>query len=198
MRATVAASVGSVYYAAELGEMPVGGAAMTPFRGRFTTFPAARRMRCDGIWMAGTLAVVRKMCILHLLNGANGSARMVDYSGGCLCGATRYQISEAPRFAISCFCSDCQRATGTGHAPQFAVGKAAVSLSGPLKHHRATSAAGNDLSFGFCGTCGSPITKRTAAAPELLFIYAGSLDDPAMMPKPKPVFEASRRAWDTS
>ena len=121
---------------------------------------------------------------------------MTEYSGGCLCGATRYKITESPRFAITCFCTDCQRATGGGHAPQFAVGKDAVSLTGPLKHHTAKSDAGNDLAFGFCGACGSPITKSTTAAADLLLLYAGSLDDPSVMPMPKPVFESSRQAWD--
>ncbi len=123
---------------------------------------------------------------------------MTEYTGGCLCGATRYRVSEAPRFAIKCFCTDCQRATGGGHAPQFAVGKEAVTLSGPLKHYAANSDAGSDLDFGFCGNCGSSITKSTTRAEGLLFLYAGSLDDPSVMPAPKPVYEASRRNWDTA
>jgi hypothetical protein len=121
---------------------------------------------------------------------------MAIVEGGCLCGKTRYEISEAPRFAIKCFCTDCQKATGSSFAPQFAVGRSSVSLSGPLKTYSTTAQSGSDLAFGFCGDCGSPMTKSTSKAEELLFLYAGSLDDPALFPKPKSVYEVSRPDWD--
>jgi hypothetical protein len=118
------------------------------------------------------------------------------HEGGCLCGATRYRISEAPRFAITCYCRDCQHVSGGGHAPQIAVARTALSVSGPLKVHHGKAASGSALEFGFCSDCGAPITKTTTRAPELVFVYAGSLDDPAILPELRPVFEAARQPWD--
>ena len=37
------------------------------------------------------------------------------YTGGCACGAIRYQISGEPLFQNDCQCRDCQRKSGTGH-----------------------------------------------------------------------------------
>lgn len=34
-----------------------------------------------------------------------------SFSGGCACGATRYECSAEPVFAVSYHCRDCQRAT---------------------------------------------------------------------------------------
>ena len=37
------------------------------------------------------------------------------YTGGCACGAIRYEISGEPIFMNDCQCRDCQRTSGTGH-----------------------------------------------------------------------------------
>lgn len=122
---------------------------------------------------------------------------MTDITAKCLCGATEVVASGPVKFAIRCYCTDCQRSTGAGHATQVAVPVAGVTVSGPRKFHTAKADSGNDLRFGFCGTCGAQMTKTTTRAPELLFLYAGTLDDPSVIPdKQNPVFESSRQAWD--
>ncbi len=117
-------------------------------------------------------------------------------TGGCLCGATRYTVASPARFAIVCFCGDCQKVSGAGHAPQLGVTGADLAVEGPLKVYRRKADSGSDLEFGFCSDCGSPLTKRTSRAPDLAFLYAGSLDDPAGFREAKPVFEQSRLPWD--
>ncbi|NKB55530.1 MAG: hypothetical protein GKS00_04255 [Alphaproteobacteria bacterium] len=119
-------------------------------------------------------------------------------SGGCLCGKVRYQATEDPVFSIQCYCRDCQHMSGGGHAPQFAVKRNSVTKSGPLKTHQITSDAGNAVEFGFCGECGSPVYKTTAHAPELIFFFAGSLDDPAQFSIGSKVYEERRQPWDES
>ena len=37
------------------------------------------------------------------------------FTGGCACGAIRYEISAEPLFMNDCQCRDCQRRSGTGH-----------------------------------------------------------------------------------
>jgi hypothetical protein len=34
-------------------------------------------------------------------------------TGGCQCGAVRYEISEAPQLVYTCHCNECQRLTGS-------------------------------------------------------------------------------------
>ncbi len=88
--------------------------------------------------------------------------------------------------------------SGGGHAPQFAVKRDTVSKSGPLKTFRLKSDSGNDVEFGFCGECGSPIYKTSTLAPELIFFFAGSLDDPTRFSVEAKVYEKSRQPWDKS
>ncbi len=121
---------------------------------------------------------------------------MTEVTGGCLCGATRYRAVGPAKFSIKCFCTDCQKVTGTGGAPQMAVDAATLTITGNLKLFDAKAESGSDIAFGFCGDCGSPLTKSTTRAPDMTFLYAGSLDNPSDFPEPKPVFESSRPAWD--
>lgn len=37
------------------------------------------------------------------------------YTGGCACGAVRFEISGEPMVQADCQCRDCQRKSGTGH-----------------------------------------------------------------------------------
>ena len=118
------------------------------------------------------------------------------HAGGCLCGASRFQFEGAPKFAIQCFCRDCQHVSGGGHLPQLAIDRAVLTRSGPIKTYEAASDSGSTLGFHFCGACGSPLLKTTTRAPDLVFIYPGALDDPSIYEPGKNVFEASRQVWD--
>jgi len=41
-------------------------------------------------------------------------------TGGCQCGAVRYECSVEPLFTGNCHCRDCQKATGGAYVPAFA------------------------------------------------------------------------------
>jgi hypothetical protein len=38
-----------------------------------------------------------------------------SYTGGCACGAIRYEINGEPVVMLDCQCRQCQRDSGTGH-----------------------------------------------------------------------------------
>ena len=117
-------------------------------------------------------------------------------TGRCLCGATQYSVSGPGKFGIICYCTDCQRVTGTGGAPQLAVSTDDFRVDGSVKSYVRKADSGSDLAFQFCGECGSPVFKTTGRAPDLVFFYAGTLDQTEVFSDPKPVFEDSRLSWD--
>ncbi len=51
-------------------------------------------------------------------------------TGGCICGAVRYEITEAPTSVYTCHCTDCQQASVSAFLVGIAVPGAAFSLSG--------------------------------------------------------------------
>ncbi|WP_425607373.1 GFA family protein [Roseibium sediminicola] len=120
------------------------------------------------------------------------------FSGCCLCGKSKYAAASEPRFSIQCYCRDCQHVSGGGNLPQLAMPKDTFSYSGEIKTYQGKSASGNDLEFSFCSDCGSPMFKTTSMAPELVFVYAGSLDDPTQFADPQKVYEDARQPWDKS
>ena len=53
------------------------------------------------------------------------------YTGGCACGAIRYEISAEPLVMSDCQCRDCQRKSGTGHGSYLTfTGRRSVKLEG--------------------------------------------------------------------
>ena len=65
-------------------------------------------------------------------------------TGGCQCGAIRYEISEAPQLVYTCHCTDCQRLTSSA----FSLGM--VVAEGP-----SNSAASNRVGSSVPPTAGA-------------------------------------------
>lgn len=76
--------------------------------------------------------------------------------GGCHCGAVRYMATASPAFSIICCCTQCQKITGAGHAPQFALARATVTLKGKSAHCAFKADSGNTVESSFCQNCGGP------------------------------------------
>ena len=99
-------------------------------------------------------------------------------TGGCLCGAVRYEIS-APAIDVNyCHCRMCQRFTG-GYvaAGAFFPIEAFRFTQGDLKYYRSSPIAER----GFCADCGSSVVYKSlvkALRADLYWVLLGSLDNP--------------------
>ncbi len=117
-------------------------------------------------------------------------------TGGCLCGAVRYECSADPMFAANCYCRDCQHSSGTAMASVMLVPKSAFKISkGTLKHYEVTGDSGGKVSRGFCADCGSPILSMISASSEVVAIKAGSLDNTGIFNPMVSVYMASAPSW---
>jgi hypothetical protein len=117
-------------------------------------------------------------------------------SGGCACGAIRYECSGKPVLMLNCHCRDCQRASGTAYAAILTMPRACVRISGEPRYHTAMGKAGRAVERGFCASCGSQVVLRLEKFPDLLGLQAGSLDDPSLYRPAIEVFTASAQPWD--
>jgi hypothetical protein len=119
------------------------------------------------------------------------------FTGGCACGAIRYEISAEPIFSNDCQCRDCQRKSGTGHGSYLTFpGKRNVKLEGEAKHWDIVGDSGNVKTRAFCPTCGSPVYMTFRAMPDLFTIHAGSLDDPSRYKPQAVTYTVRGYAWD--
>ena len=110
-------------------------------------------------------------------------------NGGCLCGAVRYEYAGELGKSSYCHCDDCKRATG-GPYTVGVLSKAdkLCIVSGNVKGYTTLGDSGNKITRQFCPECGSPLFTRAELYPDLVFIKAGSLDEPELI-------EPSYQTW---
>lgn len=119
------------------------------------------------------------------------------YTGGCACGAIRYETRHAPVFQNHCQCRDCQRRSGTGHGSWLTFpARAEMAISGAAAHWDVAADSGNVKTHAFCPTCGTPVYLRFAAMPDLIAVAAGSLDEPSRFAPQALTYRVRGPAWD--
>lgn len=116
-------------------------------------------------------------------------------SGGCACGAVRYEAGAAV-LMMNCHCRDCQRASGGAYAAIMVVPKDTFQLTGALSYYQCAGGSGKKIRRGFCPACGSPIAIEVDVAPNIVALLAGSLDTPANYCPTMDIFTASAQSWD--
>src|SRR5262249_60103435 len=83
----------------------------------------------------------------------------IPFSGGCACGAIRYECTAEPTAMFKCHCRDCQKLTSAGFAPAVIAPAQAFRLTrGQLRYHFTTSIAREKHKRGFCPECGTLFT----------------------------------------
>ena len=117
--------------------------------------------------------------------------KTASLTGGCLCGAVRYELTAPPPGASYCHCRMCQKATG-GPFAVFADLKADTFrvTQGTLAVHPSSRVAER----GFCADCGSPLTFRYLDS-QWISVTIGSLDDPDAVPPTEHAGIESQLAW---
>ncbi|WP_374012657.1 GFA family protein [Pseudoxanthomonas koreensis] len=116
-------------------------------------------------------------------------------TGRCLCGAVEYRSPGPALFSVVCHCRDCQRASGSSGVPVLGVPRSSFTCLGPARQSRTAGGSGQMAVRNFCGQCGSMLFGTPEAAPEMVTIYAGSLDDPEAFKPTDALFVAHRPAW---
>ncbi len=118
---------------------------------------------------------------------------MEDIStGGCLCGAIRYQFSQAPLWAGYCHCDSCRRSTGAVVASFVGVSDANISFSGD---DRTIYPSSPGVRRGFCAKCGTPLTYEADNYPNEVHLYIGTLHNPENFPPQSHVHCHQQVGW---
>lgn len=117
-------------------------------------------------------------------------------TGGCLCGAIRYEIHGEPKFVSQCCCKDCQKATGTGHTTIVGIHREQLAVKGTPKTFTNRGESGGDVTRHFCGQCGGRIfTSGTLPGP-IVMVQAGSLDEPGRITPQSVIYFKDAVSWD--
>jgi hypothetical protein len=123
------------------------------------------------------------------------SQRVKRFTGGCLCGALRYEAEGEPSLMGHCYCADCRKASGSAFIPFMGFPSSAVRFSGETRQFRSKAADGNIAVRNFCPVCGSLVFGGEAGKDDSHTIYAGSLDDPSVFQPTVAIFAHNRPSW---
>ncbi len=103
---------------------------------------------------------------------ATHPVRIDTHSGGCLCGAVRYEVAGPLRPMVFCHCTQCRRSTGHFMAATAAHHRDFRLLAAEQLRWYASSDAARRA---FCGCCGSTLFWQ-ADGRDYVSIAAGTLD----------------------
>ncbi|MDB5507379.1 MAG: Glutathione-dependent formaldehyde-activating [Devosia sp.] len=118
------------------------------------------------------------------------------YTGGCACGAIRYEIAAEPLMMLDCQCRQCQQESGTGHASHLTFARLPGMVSGAATVWTAVGDGGTVKARAFCPICGSPVYMTFPDNPDFLVIRAASLDDPSRYAPRQVLWTHSAQVWD--
>ena len=106
-------------------------------------------------------------------------------TGGCYCGALRYEADGAPVFRGQCHCRECQYVSGGG--ANFFMGLPAASFRYVKGEPKGFTRADLDTpaTREFCAECGTHILTRAPGAVGMVILKVGTLDDPSVYGGPQ-------------
>jgi hypothetical protein len=125
------------------------------------------------------------------------STMTIPFSGGCACGAVRYESAAKPILMLHCHCRDCQRSSGGPHASFVVVPTETFKISkGSPRFYDTPSEGGGKTYRAFCPDCGSPIMGKPDMVPQFVAIRTASLDDPSGFNLQMEVWTSDAHSWD--
>ena len=104
--------------------------------------------------------------------------KTMPVTGGCMCGAVRYESSDPPHDVSYCHCRMCQRASGNAFGMFASFRRDAFRFTrGEPKLYKSSAFAER----GFCAECGTPLIfwyLTPGSLSEEIGVPIGSLDHP--------------------
>jgi hypothetical protein len=115
-------------------------------------------------------------------------------TGGCRCGAVRYEADgEAAHHAL-CHCADCRASAGAPMVGWIAFKEDQLSVKGEPTRYESSPGVTRD----FCGTCGTGLFYRNPETlPGIVDVQSGTLDDPETVTPGAHIMVRDRLGWMT-
>ncbi len=122
------------------------------------------------------------------------SEKTMPITGGCMCGAIRYEATEPPQEVGYCHCRMCQKGTGNLFYPWVMFGSDAFRITqGEPKFYKSSAW----FERGFCANCGTQVAFHYLKGSDRVGTCLGSLDHPEDWPPSNHVGVESQIPWLT-
>lgn len=116
-------------------------------------------------------------------------------TGGCMCGAVRYEAAGDPFDVGHCHCVSCCKHTGAAVVTLVGFMPDQVRFSGDARRVYESSPG---VGRAFCGRCGTPLTWEGVSNTRggaILEIHISTFDDPDAFAPSSHSFDSERIAW---
>ena len=125
---------------------------------------------------------------------SNSSSKL---SGGCLCGALRWEAKGPPQAMGFCYCADCRKASGSGYIPFAMFRSEDLHITGLTISFSSKAANGNDAIRNSCAVCAGLVFGGPLGQTDSHSIYVGSADDPTWFAPTLAIFARNLPPWIT-
>jgi hypothetical protein len=117
------------------------------------------------------------------------------YTGSCLCGNVRYELTAELGDFGYCHCTSCRKASGSAHAANAPISRTNFRLLGRGDTLREFESSPGKFRA-FCSNCGSPIYAYLSVTPDALRIRLGCLDTPFSRQPKAHTFVSDKAPWE--
>ena len=119
----------------------------------------------------------------------------MNVTGGCLCKSVRYRIAAQPIVTRICWCRLCQYLGAGSGTVNACFPSNAIAIEGELGDYRSVADSGNIMHRRFCPNCGTHLFSEAESRPHLIFVRAGTLDDPEIAKPSMTIWTSAAPTW---
>jgi hypothetical protein len=116
-------------------------------------------------------------------------------AGGCLCRSVRYEFAANPIVVRACWCRLCQYIGAGSSTINVCFPADALRVSGTLADYSSIADSGNVMHRRFCPRCGVHLFSAAESRPHLVFVRAGTLDDPELARPNMTIWTSAAPSW---
>ena len=115
----------------------------------------------------------------------------IEFTGGCVCGGTRYVLKSRPLALVDCHCIDCRRSAGAPYVQWGSLPRQALVVT--KGEPRKIPYANRIRSFAAC--CGTHLFFEDSKDSDTIDFTIASLDDPSSFAPQKAIFLEDKLPW---
>ena len=116
-------------------------------------------------------------------------------TGGCHCGAIKYEAEIEPAAVALCHCTDCQKMSGSVFRSNVPTKREASKLTGTPKVYVKTSESGNKRAQAFCPECGTHVYATSVEDQKIFGARVGTCDQRAELRPVRQIWCQSAQPW---
>jgi hypothetical protein len=119
----------------------------------------------------------------------------MSITGGCLCGAVRYESTAEPIITRVCWCRTCQYVAAGNATVNVFFKTESFTVRGETRTYSSSADSGNLIRRSFCPQCGTPLFTQADVRPHVIGARAGTLDDPNHAQPAVTIWTSSAPRW---